>query len=420
MHAVIADADLCYPATSGKRLRTLHLMSRLARRHEITYVCRCDALDDETEKARAYLAGHGIEVILVEQARSRKSGPLFYARLAANILSPLPYSVASHAGRRISAALRSLVAGRHVDLWQFEWPAYALALQDFTGARTVIATHNVESLIWQRYYETEPSVIKRWYIKGQWHKYERFERRIYADATRVVTCTEEDAVIVRGSFGVPNVDVVENGMDKDYFDAVADVPREPKQILFLGALDYRPNVDALKLLLERIFPAVRTREPEARLCIVGRNPALALRQRAAATPNVELHANVPDVRPFLARAGVMAVPLRIGGGSRLKILEALAAGLPVVSTRVGAEGLELGDGQELDLVDDVERMADRLVEVICYPARARALAQRGRRLVRERYDWDVLADKLEQVWERCREAPASAMSVKPRTTEVTT
>jgi len=101
----------------------------------------------------------------------------------------------------------------------------------------------------------------------------------------------------------------------------------------------------------------------------------------------------------------MAVPLRIGGGSRLKILEALAAGLPVVSTRVGAEGLELSDGQELDLVDNTEEMADALLHVIRDPVRARTLAERGRQLVRERYDWDVLADKLEQVWEKCVRDP---------------
>jgi len=405
MHVVVADADPCYPATSGKRLRTLNLLKRMARRHDITYVCRCDAQNAETEQARAYLADHGMAVVLVEQARPRKSGPLFYARLAGNLFSPLPYSVASHASRRISDNLGSFAMSRQVDVWQFEWPAYADALRSFPGARTVIATHNVESLIWQRYHETEPNSVKRWYIKRQWHKYKRFEQRIYGSATRVVTCTEEDADIVRGSFGVAHVDVVENGIDRDYFDAVADAPRDPKQILFLGALDYRPNADAVNLLLDRIFPAVLAREPAARLCIVGRNPASALVQRAIDTPNVEIHADVADVRPFLARCGVMAVPLRIGGGSRLKILEALAAGLPVVSTRVGAEGLELSDGQELDLVDNTEEMADALLHVIRDPVRARTLAERGRQLVRERYDWDVLADKLEQVWEKCVRDP---------------
>jgi polysaccharide biosynthesis protein PslH len=401
MHAVIADADLCYPPTSGKRLRTLHLMERLAQRHRVTYVCRCDALDHESERARAYLVDRRIEVLLVKQPRPRKSGAWFYARLAANLLSPLPYSVASHASRAMEEMLRSLAANRRVDVWQFEWPAYAAAVQGLPGTRTVIATHNVESLIWQRYHETERNPLKRWYIKRQWRKYERFERRIYSAATRVVTCTEEDAALLRDAFGVAEVDVVENGMDRSYFDTLPDVPRVPKQILFLGALDYRPNVDAVNLLLDRIFPAVQAYEPEARLSLVGRNPCADLLRTTARMRNVEVHANVPDVRPFLAGAAVMAVPLRVGGGSRLKILEALATGLPVVSTKVGAEGLELSDGQEIELVQDVDGMADALVRVLRDPARALAVARRGRQLVRERYDWNVLADKLEAVWDKC-------------------
>lgn len=401
MHVVIADSDLAYPATSGKRLRTLHPMLRLARRHHITYLCRCEARGTETKQARQYLGDHGIDTIAIEQPRPRKSGPWFYARLAGNLCSSLPYSVASHGSRRVREALRSYAAAHRVDLWQFEWPAYADALEGLRGLRTLIVAHNVESRIWQRYYLTERNALKRWYIKHQWHKYEHFQRRIYAAATRVVTCTEEDAAIVRKSFGVPTVDVVENGMDRAYFEAVSREGHEPGRILFLGALDYRPNADAVDLLLERIFPAVRAQEPEARLCIVGRHPAPALVRRIGRLDHVELHANVADVRPFLAQSGVLAVPLRIGGGSRLKILEALASGLPVVSTRVGAEGLCLTPGRDLDVVEDVEGMAGALLAALRHPDRARTMAEQGRRVVQEHYDWDVVADKLEQVWEKC-------------------
>src|SRR5688500_15265705 len=132
-----------------------------------------------------------------------------------------------------------------------------------------------------------------------------------------------------------------------------------------------------------------------------RNPPAALVRDARAQAGVEIHADVPDVRPFLARSGVMAVPLRIGGGSRLKILEALATGLPVVSTRVGAEGLRLTAGRELAVVERVEGMAAALVDCVRDPDAARAMAACGRRLVLERYDWDVLADKLECIWEGC-------------------
>ena len=134
---------------------------------------------------------------------------------------------------------------------------------------------------------------------------------------------------------------------------------------------------------------------------MGRNPPASLVRRVAETPGVTLHADVPDVRPFLARASVMAVPLRVGGGSRLKILEALATGLPVVSTHVGAEGLHLNDGVHLDLADDPRALADALVRALNEPNRAAAQAAQGRALVLQRYDWDALADELERSWERC-------------------
>jgi polysaccharide biosynthesis protein PslH len=408
MKAVIVDADLCYPATSGKRLRTLHLMLRLARRHQVTYLCRCPAGTPEAEPARAFLGDHGIRTVLVDHPVPRKSGPLFYARLAGNLLSPLPYSVASHIGPLMRQALHAFAAANAVDLWQFEWTALADALGAAPGLRRLVVAHNVDSLIWRRYFEAETHPLRRWYFKHQWRKYDRFERRVFAEVDRVVTVSDDDAAIVRDQFGVPGVDVVENGIDRTYFEAVQG-EREPGSILFLGALDYRPNADAVALLLDRIFPAVRAQLPSARLCIVGRNPAPALVERVRTLTDVELHANVADVRPYLARNSLMAVPLRVGGGSRLKILEALASGLPVVSTRVGAEGLALVPGRDLVVVEDGEGMAAALVESLRAPDPLRAMTEHGRRLVLEQYDWDVLAGKLEQVWETC---------VAPRTAQL--
>ena len=205
---------------------------------------------------------------------------------------------------------------------------------------------------------------------------------------------------MRSEFGVERVVHVDNGVDSSYFRPTGE-DRLPEQIVFLGSLDWRPNLDAVSLLLEGIFPEVRKRESAARLCLVGRNPPEWLRREALLRPGIELHADPPDVRPFLTRSAVMAVPLRIGGGSRLKILEALASGLPVVSTRVGAEGLCLTPGLHLDVVEDLDDMAAALVRALRDPDRARAMAERGRRIVSERYDWDVLANKLERVWIDC-------------------
>lgn len=402
LHVVIIDEEMPYPPTSGKRIRTLNVTLRLARRHRITYICQRNADPEEARQASIFFAEHGIETIVVDRAVPPKSGLAFYLRLALNLFSSLPYSVASHSNRALHDAIQAYAAVHAVDLWQAEWTPYMNSMPGLAGAAKVVMAHNVESQIWRRYFETERNPLKRWYIKHQWRKFDRFEKWAFRQATKVVAVSHEDARLIRERFGASRVDVVDNGVDtRSFTDAGA--PRDAGQILFLGSLDWRPNLDAVAMLLDVVFPAVRAQVPSARLCIVGRNPPESLIRRTRNVAGVELHANVADVRPFLARSGLLAVPLRIGGGSRLKILEALASGLPVVSTRIGAEGLCLEPGRDLVVVDRAEDMVDALVEAVRQPDRVREMARNGRRIVLERYDWDTLADRLERVWMTCNE-----------------
>ncbi len=374
-------------------------MLRLADRHRLSYIGRGNAHSPAARQAVAFFQDHGIETTLVDHPLPPKAGPWFYGRLAANLLSPVPYAAAVHESQPYRQAVREHAAGRRVDLWQFEWTPYVTTTRGLPGAR-VLTAHNVDALVWQRYHEAEQHPLKRWYIRHQWRKFQGYERRLFAEVDQVVAVSAEDAALVRDQLGVAHVQVVDNGVDQAYFAQVSG-DRDPQRILFLGSLDWRANLDALEIMLERIFPRVLAEVPAARLCVVGRNPPAALVRRLNAIDGVQLYADVPDVRPYLGGCGVMAVPLRMGGGSRLKILEALAAGLPVVSTRIGAEGLHLRPGQDLAVVEGVDAMAAALVEAIRRPGPIRAMADSGRRLVRERYDWDVLADKLERVWEEC-------------------
>jgi len=399
LNVVIVASELPYPPTAGNRIRTLNLALRLVKRHRLTFIAHRNS---ETEAARSFLEDHGIGTVLVDRNIPTKVGPWFYARLLANLGSSLPYSAASHGSDELRDAVRSFRDRDDVDLWQVESIFVFDTLRCVTNAPKVAIAHNVESVIWRRYFEVESNPLKRWYIKQQWRKIERFEGRVFAESTGVVAVSDEDARLTRESFGARRVDVVANGIDRNYFEAVQRDP-EPATILFLGGFDWRPNLDAVKLLLDRIFPAVRAAEPAARLRLVGRRPSPALVRRIAEVPGVELHADVPDVRPFLANSGVMVVPLRIGGGSRLKILEAMAAGLPVISTRVGAEGLELVPDEHYVAAEEPEDLAEALVAFIRNPWPARAIAERSRTFVLNRYDWDSLADRLERVWFACLE-----------------
>ncbi len=402
LRVALVDEELPYPMNSGKRIRTLNLLMRLARRHEITYICHRNADPDEARQAESFLRDHGIQTLVVERRVPRKSGMGFYTRLAANLLSPLPYSVATHSSAALANAVQEHAANHQVDLWHCEWTPYAQVLRVVKNARRLVVAHNVESQIWQRYYETESNWLKRWYIHGQWRKFERFERWALKSADRAVAVSPEDAARMRGDFGAESVEVVENGVDTRYFHPTGE-ERRPGQLVFLGSLDWRPNLDAVRQLLDRVFPEVRRFEPTAQLSLVGRNPPDWLVRESLLRPGVHLHANPPDVRPFLNQSALMVVPLRIGGGSRLKILEALACGLPVVSTRVGAEGLCLEPGRHLDVVEGVDTLAGAIVQCLRDASAAQARAEEGRRVVCQRYDWQVLADKLEQAWLACAE-----------------
>jgi glycosyltransferase involved in cell wall biosynthesis len=402
----IVDEELPYPPNSGKRIRTLNLTLRLARRHDITYICHRNQDPQEARHAAAYFAGHGIATVVVDRPVPAKSGPAFYARLAANLFSPLPYSVATHTSQSLHAALHEHVKTHPVDLWHCEWTPYAEVLSTLPSGRRLVIAHNIESMIWQRYYETEKNPLKRWYIGRQWRKFERFERRVLGKVDRTVAVSDTDAALLRGKFGARQVNVVENGVDTAYFRP-RSIQREPGRMLFLGSLDWRPNLDGVRLLLEQVFPAVRAAEPLATLWLVGRNPPEWLQRQVASMPGVELHGSVPDVRSFLERCTLMVVPLRVGGGSRLKILEALASGTPVVSTRIGAEGLCLENGKHLTVVESMGDLAPALTVALRDSAALQRQATEGRQRVLQQYDWDRLADVLESIWIDCaRESDA--------------
>jgi glycosyltransferase involved in cell wall biosynthesis len=403
LQVAVLDEELPFPPTSGKRIRTWNLLKRMADRHRVTVICHRNADAGEAERAEAEFRRLGVETVVVDRKVPKKAGPAFYARLAGNLLSPLPYSVESHASRALARAVRRLERERRFDCWHCEWTPYAEVLNAGLGKRLarvpwVVMAHNVESQIWQRYTDAEPNPVKKWYTRTQWTKYESFEQWAYSHATRVVAVSNSDAQQIADRFGVDEVDVVDNGVDVGYFAPRRDVERDPNRILFLGSLDWRPNQDAVRTLLDVLLPRVRAAVPSATVSLVGRNPPGWLAHRVNEMAGVDMFADVPDVRPFLHTCGVMAVPLRVGGGSRLKILEALATATPVVSSRVGAEGLHLVPGRHLTVGIEPSHMADGLIDAILRPEEAKDQAEEGRRLVAQRYDWDTLADRLDETW----------------------
>jgi glycosyltransferase involved in cell wall biosynthesis len=223
----------------------------------------------------------------------------------------------------------------------------------------------------------------------------RYERALMRSVDRVLVCSDVERELVR-VWGVDLAMLVPNGVDTGRYSFEERAPRAsdaPPTIVFSGGMDYLPNQDGVRWFIAEVMPEVRKLLPRAKLVVVGKNPPPSL--VALARPNeIEITGRVDDVRPYVRAADVMVVPLRIGGGTRLKILEALAMGVPVVSTSVGAEGILVANEKDILIADAPSDLARAVASVCTSPARARELAKNGRELVQSRYGWSSVLREL--------------------------
>jgi glycosyltransferase involved in cell wall biosynthesis len=264
------------------------------------------------------------------------------------------------------------------------------------GVPTVLVQHNVESDLLHCYSQRERSPLRRAYNWLEYVKYRADEQQICRSASLIMSVSELDRRAMQSWGGLPPCVVIPNGVDTTYFtpDMGTHEAEQSAGVVFTGTMNYSPNVEAMLYFADQIWPLIRTQVPGATLSIVGHAPPREILQLSD-LPNVTVTGSVPDVRPYLGAAQVVVVPLRIGSGTRLKILEALAMGRAVVSTSLGYEGLDLEEGRHLLVADEPAAFAARVTELLRDPARRAALGREGRRQVEETYDWRVIGLRLE-------------------------
>ena len=377
-------SEVPWPLNSGGHLRTFHLLRTLAQRFDVRLVVPTRGGD---EAGRAALEDAGITLRLIPvPTRTRLSEAI---KVGASAARREPYVMfARHRSRAVARALAAEASARRPDVFYLDHLDSLVYAGTVPDAPIVTDLHNVYSRLADRAGDEVPGRLRRIYLTREARLLARRELIAARKAHTIMAVSDDDAGYF-SALGASRVVVVPNGVDCPAYAGASTARPGPPTILYVGALDWPPNATAARLLATEVLAAVRQRVPDARVTIVGKNPppeVLALAQQEA---NVEVAGNVRDVVPYFRGAHVLAVPLEAGGGTRLKILEAFAAGLPVVSTPVGCEGID-GVHEVHLLVADRPQFADAIVRSLLDPAAAGERAGRAQRLAEECYDWSAV------------------------------
>jgi len=394
MHIVWIKTELLHPVDKGGRIRTYQMLRALARQHEITYL----TLDDGTAApdARAKATEYCAHVDVIPFTPPQKGSLAFYTALIGNLVSPLPYAIARYEVPALRKRLHAICALRRVDVVVCDFLAPSINVPDDLGVPVVLFQHNVEAMIWERHANVATHPVKKAYMREQWNRMKRFEAAECRRVSSVVAVSPQDAAVFRAEYGVSDVPDVPTGVDTDYFTRQPAVVRTPGSMVFTGSMDWMPNEDGIAWFVESIFPRIRAVVPHATLTIVGRNPTSKVKALHAPDGGVTVTGSVPDVRPYLASHQLFVVPLRVGGGTRLKIYEGMAMGLPTVSTTIGAEGLPVVEGEHLVRADDPESFARECIALLQDPERAEAMGDAADRFVRANFGWHGVAARFSE------------------------
>jgi sugar transferase (PEP-CTERM/EpsH1 system associated) len=408
MRILWLNAGLLLPLDKGGKLRTWHLMRHLARDHQITYLSFADP--ETTAADRGGMRQVCEDLHVVPRTDPPKGTAAFYMDAARRTFDPLPYAVGKYRSRTYRRRIDQLLADGRFDLVVCDFLVPAVNMPAALPCPAVLFTHNVEAEIWRRHYERQRDPIRRVLFRQQWRRMLRFESATLRRFDLVLAVSDADRDTLQRLYPrdlrAP-VFTVATGVDTTFFAPQAEPPVRPRHLVFTGSMDWIPNEDAMKHFCHEILPLIRAGEPETTLSIVGRAPSPAVK-RLADIPGVEVTGRVDDVRAHIAAGAAYVVPIRIGGGTRLKIFEAMSMGKAVVSPTVGAEGLPVTDGRDVLIADTPQAFASAVLSVLRDAAQRVHMERAARELVVSRYDWSTVAGELNEALARAATNGAAA------------
>lgn len=405
MNLLLLTPQLPYPPRQGTAIRNFNLIDQLARRHTVDLLTFL--APDETLTADNPL--HAICRRVEALPQPQRSTP---ARMRDTLQSAQPDMALRLADAEMAARVRHFARTGGYDIVQaegIEMAHYGLVATADGRAVFVFDDHNCEYVMQRRNALTDLRRPARWpaalYSMAQWQKLRRYEAWLCKRADAVTAVSQADADALRAIAPQASIHVVSNGIDLDYYTPATPQPTLNPTLVFTGKMDYRPNIDAVLWFAQSVLPIIQRTTPEAHFLVVGRNPHPRL-EPLRTRPGVTLTGAVDDVRPLIRDAAVYVIPLRVGGGTRFKALEAMAAARPIVSTNLGVEGLGVRDGREMLLADDAEAFAAAVLKLLApQSAHLRTqLSTHARRFVEDNSGWAPIVQGLEDLYTELRQS----------------
>ena len=398
MHIVWLKTELLHPVDKGGKIRSYNMLKELKRSCRITYL----TLDDGTAdaNARELATEYCHELVCIPHPLREKFTTGFYVELMLNLTSRLPYAIKKYESSAMRNEVAKRVAHGQFDVLVCDFLAPAVNVPRGLACPSILFQHNVEAMIWKRHYEVQANAAKKAYLFRQWQKMRAFEAKMCPEFDCVVAVSRDDREVMQHEYDVKAIYDVPTGVDTEFFRPSGQARRRADNLVFTGSMDWLPNEDAIRYFTEQILPRVKQAVPGVTLTVVGRNPYPGLVELSKRDPAVIVTGRVEDVRPFMDEAAVYVVPLRIGGGTRLKIYEAMAMEMAIVSTSIGAEGLPVADGQEIVLADTPESFAAAVIKLLRDENLAAEIGRRAALKVRENFGWDTVAESFATICER--------------------
>lgn len=397
MRILWVKAGRILPVDTGGKIRSYNLARQLAARHELTFLSYYDGAADADYEAD--LERHFPGAVAVRTGVAASGGVTPVIRYATRLAHPAPFAVTKFT----DPAVRRLVAGwmrdGRFDVMVCDFLSASLNFPAVLSTPTVLFQHNVESALWARQAQHERNPVKRLVFSLEAAKMARYERATVRRFDHVIAVSEHDKALMTEMAPAERITVVSTGVDLTQYGAALGAEATGPLVLFLGSMDWEANIDGVSWFCETIWPRVREAVPDARFRVVGRNPHPRI--LALAGDSIEVTGTVPSVIDHLRETAVFVVPLRIGGGTRLKIYEAMATGRAVVSTTVGAEGLDVSHGEDVFLEDTPEAFAASVIALLRDPERRRHF-ERAAAATAARFDWSRVVTRFEEALERAR------------------